>query len=168
MKCGIYPLNPSAVSKEKMKPSHLYGSSSSESPVPQSSSSSTDVSITHSSIPNNALQQSDSTRPGPSTQLSSAVFSATPELSHSSTLSPSLFSNCGTESPAFCSTSSSMCSPIVTQVSPSTVLCTCRYSIVNPLVAAGLIPVELSDILVTPPNDAETDKTYYRCQRLNI
>ena len=36
----------------------------------------------------------------------------------------------------------------------------CRSSIVNPLVAAGLIPVELSDILVTPPNDAAVIKKW--------
>ena len=42
-----------------------------------------------------------------------------------------------------------------TTTSPSTVTC---FSPVNPLVAAGLVPEDLSDILITPPVDAAVTK----------
>ena len=83
-KCGIYPLNPNAVSKEKMTPSTLYGASSPESALPPSSSSvSCSDSGTVSSTPSNSqVQQSVSAIA--TLQSSSGVSSAT--------VSPPLFS----------------------------------------------------------------------------
>ena len=152
-KCGIYPLNKDAISKEKMTPSTLHGGSgsSSESVNPRSSSS---ASASESATVLSTQQSPSAT---PQTPLSSSgvnsdspVFSTPARSVPTTTLSSSGVSSASVSPPLFSSPSTSFSPPIFRSPSIS--------PIVNPLVAAGLIPEELSDILATPPTDAAVVK----------
>lgn len=190
MKCGIYPLNPNAVSKQKMIPSALYGSSD-ESALPQSTSSSESSATPNSqsaplpSMPNSqsaplsstpnsqsaplpstpnsrsTMQQSvSSIVPPQSTPNSQAVLAITPSpsIASPSPIASSSGVSSALSSPPLFSNSPVSFSPLTSPVFQSAQRPTNSSPIVNPLVSAGLIPEELSDILATPSRDAAVSK----------
>ena len=124
MKCGIHPFNPSAISKEKMVPSTLHGTSSSlESSVDSSDSV----------IPQSTPSSSQTLESTPSPQFnlhSHQALALVQHLCHHHYSAPPVFR-------------------FLAHLHPL---------IVNPLVSAGLIPDDLSDILAIPPPDAAVEK----------
>ena len=135
-KCGIYPFDPSAIATEKMTPSLLTSDSSSSS-LPS-------VSLTLSTYSAHSTPTSVHQSPSLPPPLTPSISPATSSgVSCCSSVSPTLFST-----PPSTSSSQAACStPLPSQVP------TC--SPVNPLVAAGLISEELSDILATPDTVVE-------------
>ena len=151
LKCGIYPYNPDAIAKKKMVPSSVYQISSSTS----DSCSGPESSATQSPRPlSEPLLSSDSAShlasPVASQQISN-VPSSNAVVSTPLAASQSVSSVSPSAQTTVCSTptSSAMTSPCTSST---------PFSPVNPLVAAGLIPGDLSDILITPPEDAAVAK----------
>ena len=123
-KCGIFPYNPDAISKEKMSPSSMYNLSSCPSSVPSTPPSS------GSSAPTSSSPVFSSPNPGPSAPISLSPVVPTQNSS-------SGVSCCSSVSPTLFTTPDSTSSGYVAQsLSPTN----------NPLVAAGLVPEELHDI----------------------
>ena len=134
-KSGIFPFNPDAVATAKTVPSALYRSplsSLSSSPsTPQSSTSSTPCPPSSSESGNASSLIAISPPPTVSSlggSQDSGMITSTPEQSGAALVSLS------TSTPV--------------SFSP----------IVNPLIAAGLVPLDLADILVTPSEDAAVSK----------
>ena len=133
-KCGIYPFNPDAVAKYKMLPSyaHRIGSSSSFTPSMSDTPSSEPLSGTPSS--------------------SDSLSSPSEPPNHQLPMSTSYTSTVGQRR----SFPSSVVSAISSYESiPSSQEASFKFSPINPLVVAGLLSEDLSDILVTPPNDQQ-------------
>ena len=136
-KCGIYPFNPDAVAKYKMLPSSMHGIGSSSSSTP--SMSDTPSSEPLSGTPSSLDFLSSPSKP-PNHQLPVST-SDTSTAGHRMSVPSSVVS----------ATSSN-------ETTPSSQEASSKFSPINPLVAAGLVSEDLSDILVTPPNDAAVAK----------
>ena len=135
-KSGIFPFNPDAIAVAKTLPSALYSPQSSGPSCPQSSASNTS---------NTSTEDSDST------------FSA---VSPSPTVSP-WCSQSSQKDDSHTGPPDQVC-PTATSTPQSSSLIVNRpqssYFIANPLVAAGLVPVNLADILAPPSEGAAASK----------
>lgn len=128
-KCGIFPFNPDSVDKKKMLPSEMHKDDLVEETP----------SVT-SSVATTPQGQSSGTVAGDGSNVSGSTSGS----SASNQFTPPLF-NTPPESDAAASTiSSTPCTP-------------CSRPIVNPLVSAGLIPSNLSEIL-SPPSSSTQPK----------
>ena len=135
-RCGVFPLNRDAIQSSKMLPSEIYsenGKADKATSEISTISSSAHVGIT--SIPDSS-QGSTSELP-PNDEMPSS--SVSPRSSGGAT--PSLFSTPN-------SANSSITSPITSSANSSI-----TSPITNPLVAAGLVPSNLADILSTSNTD---------------
>ena len=106
-------------------------------------------------IPSSSESQSRSPSPDSITAGATAVTQETVSITTGPVSLSSSASVMTTSSASVPHVMRSSSSPESTTASPSTVTC---FSPVNPLVAAGLIPEDLSDILITPPVDAAVTK----------
>ena len=150
-KCGIYPFELDAVAKNKMVPSAVHQATSSTGDTcsdyaPESSAS-------ESAMPSSVLPSSSES---PSNQISSSTLNvsqenvcATSVSTHSVSSSVAVVAT----SPPVCNSSVNVTPTITSQSSSAS-----PFSPINPLVAAGLVPEELSDILITPASDAVVAK----------
>ena len=151
-KTGIFPFNPDAIPKHKMIPSSVYGlmSSESDSCLETSNSYPSSLSTPHSQSPSLSSQPADVGSPPASSSLVSPplcdipVSCDTPSAFQTPTPSTSAASG---DSPGLC-----------TQISTPSLGSSLGSPILNPLVVAGLVPEDLSDILATPPSGAAVAK----------
>ena len=139
-KSGIFPYNPDAIAIKKMKPSDVY------KPLQNSSLDSTDTSTTE--------ETSVLAPETPSPVVSSILSHPTPDSLSSSPGGAPLTSTpsrvCNTPTP-FTVTPPQPCSSSGR-----------GSSIVNPLVATGMVPTHLADIFCTPDMDPQTQPTKRR------
>ena len=158
-KCGIYPFNPNAIATKKMTPSQVYqsiGSTSDSLSDGVLESSVSESPRPPSVMPSSSESQSRSPSPDSITAGATAVIQETVSITTGSVSLSSSASVMTTSSASVPHVTRSSSSPVAsTTTSPSTVTC---FSPVNPLVAAGLVPEDLSDILITPPVDAAVTK----------
>ena len=158
-KWGIYPFNPNAIAIKKMTPSQVYqsiGSTSDSLSDGVLESSVSESSRPPSVIPSSTESQSRSPSPDSITAGATAVTQETVSITTGPVSLSSSASVMTTSSASVPHVTRSSSTPVAsTTTSPSTVTC---FSPVNPLVAAGLVPEDLSDILITPPVDAAVTK----------
>ena len=158
-KCGIYPFNPNAIAIKKMTPSQVYqsiGSTSDSLSDGVLESSVSESSRPPSVIPSSSEAQSRSPSPDSITAGATAVTQETVSITTGPVSLSSSASVMTTSSASVPHVTRSSSTPVAsTTTSPSAVTC---FSPVNPLVAAGLVPEDLSDILITPPVDAAVTK----------
>ena len=158
-KCGIYPFNPNAIAIKKMTPSQVYqsiGSTSDSLSDGVLESSVSESSRPPSVIPSSTESQSCSPSPDSITAGATAVTQETVSITTGPVSLSSSASVMTTSSASVPYVTRSSSTPVAsTMTSPSTVTC---FSPVNPIVAAGLVPEDLSDILITPPVDAAVTK----------
>ena len=154
-KCGICPFDPDAISKEKMKPSTLYGtsqfstSSASDSSSPCPTSSPTNV----------APDSSPEVHPVSSETCVLSLNSPSSNTPPSSTVCSPCITTTASSSPC-------IIAPVLTPPSstpPTSTSSTSNSSvedgrIVNPLFTVGLVSPDLSDILAIPEDDAAVVK----------
>ena len=139
-KCGIYPFNPNVIAKNKMFPSTVHqvvastSDSCSDCPEESVSASPRPPSVTPSSSESPSCPSS----PSPSTTIHEIVSATSTAVLHTPSVTAA--------------DTGSVSSPITSTVTSG------HFSPVNPLVAAGLVPENLSDILITPPDDAAVTK----------
>ena len=146
-KCGIFPFNPDAVPKHKMGPSSLHRGSLSSTDSSSESSISCPSSVPNLSSHSSSSPESSIPSPAPS-QCPSQLSQQSPDISSSSSdvLRPIV-------STVLTSTSQTLVlSP--SNISPHQVTPPTFSSPPNPLVMAGLVPEDLSDIFLTPQEDA--------------
>lgn len=143
-KCGIYPFSPDAVAKNKMIPSAVHRSSSDTCSDCAPESSASESAVSSSNIPSSLESPSNHITSGGN--VSQEIVIATPSSVPSVAASVDV---AATPPPVNTSRDAS------TTDSPSS---GSRFSPVNPLVVAGLVPEDLSDILVTPSSDAAVAK----------
>ena len=141
-KCGIFPFNPDAVDKKKMLPSEMHKDSVEEMPPSVRSSVSTPTGQSSSPPPVSDCSESLSSGPVAGDAAESVCGSST-----SNQFTPLL---CNTPSTSDSATSNT---------APST---PCSRPIVNPLVSAGLIPSNLSDILSPPSSSSQPKRRVIR------
>ena len=151
-KCGIYPFKPDAVAKNKMIPSAVHqvtGSSSDTCSdcVPESSASESAVPSSVMPLSSESPSNEISRDPNVSQEAVSATSSSLPRLS------TSIAVVAASPPPTVCTSSVNVTTTIM---SPSSSVSS--FSPVNPLVCAGLVPEDLSDILVTASSDAAVAK----------
>ena len=148
-KCGIYPFKQDAVAKNKTIPSAVHqvtglSCETCSDCVPQSSAS--ESAVPSSVMPSSSESPSNEISPDPN--VSQEAVSAT-----SSSLPTSIAVVAASPHCTVCTSSVNVTTTIM---SPSSSVSS--FSPVNPLVCAGLVPEDLSDILVTPSSDAAVAK----------
>ena len=151
-KCGVYPFKPDAVAKNKMIPSAVHQVTGSNSDtcsdcVPQSSA--LEFTVLSSVMLSSSESPSNEISPYPNVSQE-AVSATSSSLLISST---SIAVVAASPPPTLCT---SRVNVTTTIMSPSSSVS--LFSPVNPLVFAGLVPEDLSDILVIPSSDAAVAK----------
>lgn len=149
-KCGVYPFNPNAIAKNKMVPSSVHSASNSCSVADSPSAGVSPTTTTSGAI---VTTPSASSVTSPSTTATSETTPSASSVTSTSTTA----SETTPSSVTLPSTTATSSIPVTTPSSTSSATST-PFSPVNPLVAAGLVPETLSDILVTPPEDAAVTK----------